>query len=209
MGKLLNKSRYSIILIFLELLRSPIAHSMEVIEFLTVGASAPSIQNDLDSSLKVQAGFSVGAGLALTFRLVDRWDLESSIVYLPRNFSESSNSGLQTSYNLTIFQYSALARYWLSEKFALGIGPYYSAGIGNLTLTQNSQTKTASYSDSSLTNWELGVATSAQYRQTFTENMIFVAQTRLLLGLSNLENTQNVSLYTRDLQLWCGIGFKL
>lgn len=206
-------SPYSYFLIFLGffsgLFHESIAYPMELMEFLTLGLSAPSIQNNLDSSLKIQPNFSIGAGISLAFRMAERLDVETTLLYLPRNFSKIESSGLQTGYSLAIMQYPVVARYWLSETVALGLGAYYSTGIGNLTLTQNSRPQVLGYKDILLTAWDLGLTASAQYRRPLNENMNLVGQARLLFGLTNSEQTENRSLYTRDLQLWCGIGFKL
>ena len=213
MGKFPGASRYSQFLILwgivFGLFQGSLAHSMEVIEFLTAGSSTPSIQNNLDSSLRIQPGFSRGAGVSLAFHISERLDLETTILYLSRNFSKIEGSGLQTDYSLALLQYPVLTRYWLSENFALGMGAYFSNGVGNLTLTQNSRPRIVGYNDILLTAWELGLTASAQYQWPLNANMSWVGQARFLFGLNNLDQTENGSFYTRDLQLWCGLGFKL
>ncbi|MEO5969429.1 MAG: outer membrane beta-barrel protein [Bdellovibrionia bacterium] len=195
--------------IFLSVFCESIAYPMELMEFLTLGSSAPSIQNNLDSSLKTQSGFSIGGGISLVFRMTEHLDVETTILYLPRNYSKTGGSRLQTSYSLAVLQYPVVTRYWLSENFALGLGAYYSTGLGNLTLTQNSQPQVLGYNDILLTAWDLGLTASAQYLSPLNENMNLIGQARFLFGLTNSDQTENGSLSTRDLQLWFGIGFKL
>lgn len=191
------------------LLRGSNAQAMDFVEFLTFDLSAPSFQSQTDPSLKSQLGLTFGGGLSLAFRLTEHLELETSLLYLHRNFSKMEGAGLQTDYTVAALQYPILVRYGLSESFTVGMGGYYSTGVGNLTRTQNSQSHIVGYNDILLTSWELGLVTSAQYRWPLNENMSLISQARILLGLTDLDQSETSSLYTRDLQLWSGIGFEL
>jgi hypothetical protein len=217
MGKFMGSARYSYFLIIIGfywgIFYSERAHAVDLMEFLAIGFSAPGFQNNADPALKANPGFSVGGGISLAFQLAEQLEVETTLLYLPRNFStvkESGNaSGLRTDVSLAVLQYPVLVKYWLNERFALGIGAYYSTGIGNLTLTQNSRSQVVGYSDISLNAWELGLTPSVHYRWFLNSNMSVMTQAKALIGLTNLDLTEQGRQYTRDLQVWCGIGFKL
>ena len=185
------------------------AHAMDFTEYGIVNLSYPSIQSSSDPSYQTTAGFGIGLGLSAGFALTERIDIEPAILYVPRSFSVTNANSPRTSYNLTSTHIPIVVRYWLNPNFSIGVGPYLAHASGNIVITQGSHVSTVGYGNLSWAQDDVGFLASFRYRSKINELMSLILDARLVLGTSNLDQTEKQSYYNRDIQTLVGISFIL
>jgi hypothetical protein len=172
----------------------PSAHAADFVEFGAIRTSVPVLGSDL----------SLGFGASLTVDVYQKFSIESGLIYMGRAFSRNS-----ADHRLKTIQIPLLVRYRMHEFWSAAAGGYYSHGIGNLVLIQNSQSHIVGYSDLSLNKEDIGVLASVRFQRPIHEVLQLVLDGRLLFGATNIDLTGKGSVYLRDLQLWVGVAFNL
>jgi hypothetical protein len=149
-----------------------------------------------------------GGGLLVDLPMNYWWSLEVGGLYVQRktDFTDSSATGESDGIEIPV-----LLRYHFNRYFSLGAGGYYNHAVGNYTLTSDTTgaSSSSSYSDSSLSNYDFGLAAGAAIHVPLTSRIDFMADGRYTYGLTNVDETSGNSLKYRDIQVLLGFTFRL
>lgn len=183
------------------------ARAMDFTEFLLLDLSYPAFQPNGDTSTQVSVGLTLGAGVSLGIRVFDRFDIEPGIIYVSRNFAATSAFAPRRGYSFTTAQFPLIIRYWFTDTFSAGAGPYLAHGVGNVVITQGSNATPHGYPDYGWAIDDVGAVLSARFRTSVSELMSIVLDERLMIGTCNIDTTGKGTLEFRDVQSWVGVSF--
>ena len=189
------------ILSFCILALSSTSHALEFGVIGGLNSSSPSISaGNVDANANSGGGYDLGAFFMMG--LVSDFSIEVDGLFQHKNFS----SGI-TQFTMNNFLLPTFLRYSLIPLFNVGLGPYWGAGVGDVTTAIGNTSTSHSYGDSGLIKNDFGFTTSLQFKFPITPVNSLVLDGRYQFGLTNLSNTANGNFKTRGFQLLAGIGF--
>lgn len=194
------------ILTFAFLISSP-SFALELGIMGGINSNAPSISsNSVDTQVSSGGGFDAGAFFSMG--LVDDFSIEVDGLFEHKSYIVGA-APLGTNYTLNDFHIPVYLRYSLIPLLNVGLGPYWSMGLGNITSTTGISTTStsASYANDGLLQNDFGLSASLQLRIPFTPFTSFIVDGRYDLGLTNLATNPGQSYKTRQLSLLAGLGF--
>ena len=189
---------------------SPAANAMLFSEFGILNLSTPEFAK-LDTPTSVRTlGISIGAGISLSYRILDKTDFEIGLSYLGQTLSVSSGNS-RINYQFWAAHFPILARSWLSSNFSLGAGVYINRGLGSVGVSQpNQNISYDTYSNLKVSPQDHGAVLSAKICSPMTPLMSVILDGRLMFGFPNLFTEGSGSTFkTRTLQMLVGIAFIL
>ena len=159
-------------------LLTPLAHSLDFTEFGLLNFSAPTREKYPELSLSPPVGIAWGVGFGLGFQLEGPLFFEVSLLYTHRKASQD---------RISLVQLPILVRYWVSEHFSFGIGPYLAHAVGNIA----SKNDSVGFDQVGWNRDELGIALSARYKTPINSFLSFVIDARFNVVISKIYEWQS------------------
>ena len=180
------------------------SHALEFGLLGGINSNTPNVSNN-NSGVSVTSASGYGLGAFFSLGLVSDFSIEIDGIFEHRSYTSGSPG---TTYSLSDFQVPVFLRYSLAPLLNIGLGPYWSSGLGDVGVSTSllgnlSQT----YASAGLSQSDFGMATSLQLRVPITPFNHLIVDGRYHYGISNLATTAGSTLQTRELSLLAGLGF--
>lgn len=174
------------------------------------GIALPSaLGTDPSGSTYGSHSMSYGGGILIGLPMIPAIQIELGLLYMTRGHTQTL-SGTTTEYSFTTVQAPLLLRIYPTPAVSLGIGAYFSHGIGSVTTapaTSLTSTATIPYGFGTYGADDYGAAASFSLRMRITSGVAFVLDARYLYSLANVSKYTSSTLFFRDLQILGGIQF--
>lgn len=141
-----------------------------------------------------------GGGILLGFWMFPSVSFELGTLYMPRGLTQTQSA--TSSMDITQFntiQIPALFRVSLLPAISLGVGGFYSYGLGHVVSSY--------FSQSSLSKTDYGLVGSVSLKVGLLPFISFVMDGRYLSGLTNVSLVSEKTLYMKDFQVLAGLRF--
>jgi hypothetical protein len=164
----------------------------------------------VSSSAGFSSGFltsSYGAGILLNFKMARSGSVELGLLYVPRGFQASFSDGTTAAYTFNTVQVPLAFRYDILKTVSIGIGGYFSHGIGNIAIVGTDSTSQLAYGDGTYGADDSGGLVSLGLKFPLIKVLSLIVDGRYLYGLQNVSKVPGVTTYLRDLQVLGGIRF--
>lgn len=145
-----------------------------------------------------------GGGALLEFRFGKSAGLEIGALYLQRKSGTDLGS-----LTFSVVEVPLILRYWISQKFSIGVGPYAAYGLGSVAMTDPSGASagTESYSTASVKNLDYGVAGVVGFNFPIGGSTALVLEGRYTQGLANVFDGTGFSITFSEVQALVGLRF--
>jgi hypothetical protein len=170
---------------------------------LVGGLAIPSASNTPSSTyVSTPLAMAYGGGILIDFNMVPKLlAFEWGVLYMPRGYQYSFSGGSSTTLTLTTLQIPAVFRIYVLPAISIGIGGYYSYGIGNIGVSTAGSSSTLPYGTGSLSNGDYGFLASLGIKIPLGGSWLsLIADGRYLYGLSNV-NQQTVPPFPKAINL--------
>ncbi len=183
-------------------------HALSLIPVVAV--AFPTAASDPSNIFTVGSRYTYGGGVLFRFEMFSKLSLEVGALYLPRGYSESDSVVGTVVNTFDTIQFPALLKYQPFSILSLGLGPYFSHGVGSVhsyPVSDPSQTTDTAYSFSTFGADDYGMVVSAGLDIRILPLTRWVMDGRYLIGAQNISKMDGTSIYFRDLQIITGLRF--
>jgi len=206
----LQKSIWPRSLFFLILLWAgiPKAIAVMITPLAGGGMSGGSINESVAGYSTEYRSLFLGGGLTFEFSMSRQMTFEVGGFYMPRGYIE--NQSTPTEISFTTIQIPVLFRYYLLPGFSVGLGGYFSHGIGTFTsypAADPGLVTTQNYDELNFGADDYGLELSVGIQLGVFKSLGIVMQTRFLYGLADVNQTPGLDTYLYDFQGFVGIRF--
>jgi hypothetical protein len=149
-------------------------------------------------------------GAYLVFGLTRGLDFEVEGLYQTSKFTTAaiqSNPSYTT--QLQSVTVPVLFRIDLTRYFNIGVGGYYSEGVGNVQTNTGGIVTPSSYADDGLAKTDYGAVGSVQILLPISYRTALVLEGKYFYGIKNLDLTSSDEFKTRTLNAMAGLNFIL
>jgi len=153
---------------------------------------------------------SYGGGALFGFKMAQKLQMELGVLYLSRGYDRNFPDGTATEYTFTTLQLPLVLKFQVFPALWLGFGGYFSHGIGTVQsypVNGASSVTNTPYSFSTFGADDYGPMVSLSLKFSLVPYVSLLVDGRYLLGLANVSQSSNGSIYFRDAQLLAGIMF--
>jgi Outer membrane protein beta-barrel domain len=189
------------------------ANALEVSVVGAYGMSNVNISNTTGtaSASSSSNGTSFGGGVLLAGSLAPMFQLEVGALYLPRTITASDNSGDSLNTTFNTLQVPVVLRLSPAPILSLGVGGYFAEGLGSVSQTATSggvsQTSTESYSAANWSATDFGLLGSIRLGAPVAPLVKLFVDGRYVMGLKNLDTTNDTTTHAKDIQILAGVSF--
>lgn len=172
-----------------------------------IGYVMPSASVSPTVGFKVAShSYSLCYGGLLDFKMFRTLFLETGGLYAVRGFKQlGETSPLEVTFNA--IEIPLLLRYFFMPTVSVGMGAYFSHGLGTYSLKTDAGTASADYSFTTYGADDYGLVASLALRFKLVPLTSLIVDGRYLYGLQNISHDPSVSTSLRDLQVLTGIQF--
>lgn len=184
------------------------AHAVNLTVFGAMALPGASIQDGTGFTYPSHSSVN-GFGALFGFNMFPRMMIDVGALYVPRGFGVSSPilpSNLEVNFNTV--QIPLVLHYSFLPSFALGVGGYFSHGVGSIktvSTADSSQFSYSSYGPGSFSADDHGLVLSLSLKVSLLPFFSLVLDGRYLYGLQNISQMGSMTAYLRDLQILGGI----
>lgn len=152
----------------------------------------------------------LGGGGQLEWRLSRYFGLEGGLIYLGRKISVT-DATVPTSadYLYHYLQAPFQMRLWIKNFFSLGLGGYYSFGVGQVSTSVGGLSVSSTYAALNTKGYDYGLIGSVGFNFPLGSWVAVLAEGRFVYGLCDINTPPNPAGYTkwRDIQAILGFRF--
>ena len=146
-----------------------------------------------------------GGGLLFGFRMLPKLSMELGFLYMPRAFQEKFSDDTSNGITFTTVQIPLLLRFQILNSLSIGVGGYFSHGIGNVTVVGPASSTSHSYANANFGADDYGAIASLGIKFPLILKLSLILDGRYLYGFQNVNKVNGVSTYFRDLQALVGV----
>ncbi len=153
--------------------------------------------------------FAYGFGALFGFSMFPNVFAQFGVLYLPRGFDQSSTSlPAQQEVTFNTIHLPFTIHYYLMPVLAVGLGGYFSHGIGSISsypLGAPASANLSAYGPNSYSADDFGLTVSLSFNLNLLPSVSLIVDGRYLYGLQNISQISSMSVYLRDFQVLAGV----
>ncbi len=152
--------------------------------------------------------FQYGGGLLIGYHMLSSLSAEWGLLYLPRGFNQTfSSTSVASPVVWNSIQIPLLLRVSLMPTFSIGLGGYFSHGIGSMTTSAGLVPFGGNNGVNSYGADDYGIVGSAKLKIELIPSLSLVIDGRYLIGFVNINKNAGASTVLTDFQGLAGIQF--
>ena len=143
-------------------------------------------------------------GFLFDFKAFKALSVEFGTLYAPRGFVDTvTATSVSNELTLNTIQFPFLFKFYLVPSIALGVGGYFSHGMGSIQIGSS----TITYKDAGLGADDYGALVSLGLQIAILPYVSLMGDFRYLYGLQNISQISSISTTLSDIQFLAGVRF--